>query len=430
MARGIERLSALFVGKVKEPGMYADGAGLYLQVTKAAPDDRGRPKVTKSWIFRYTLRGRAREMGLGPIHDVSLAEARETARQYRKLRKEGIDPIEHRKKERQARALETARSITFKRAAEDYIELHKAEWGTDSKSPQQWANSLANYVYPVFGDWSVQLIDTPAVLKVLEKDNFWTTKTVTAERVRGRIETILDWCATRGYRAKGDNPATWVGHLEHSLPQPAKVHSIAHHPALPYTEIGDFMVRLRERKAVSARALEFLILTATRSNETLGAKWVEIKEVERYWEIPAERMKGRKNKRRAHKVPLSDEALAVLLEMKKISRGEFVFPNGTRRFPLGSIAMDDLLRRMDIPRERATVHGFRSTFRDWASERTNFPREVCEMALAHAIGDKTEEAYRRGDLYEKRRRLMDAWARHCAALAEATGEVRELRAAG
>jgi integrase len=387
--------------------MYADGGGLYLQVTLTARD--GEP--AKSWIYRYMLRGKAREMGLGSLNAISLQQARGKALDCRRLRQEGIDPIDARRAAREQTVLEAAKAITFKSAAADYVKRHRAGWH-NGKHAAQWEATLATYAEPIIGGLSVQAIDTGLVLKVLEP--IWTAKPETASRLRGRIESILDWAKARGYR-QGENPARWRGHLDKLLPAPAKVRRIKPHAALPYADLTDFMTPLRTQEGVAARALEFAILTAARTGEVIGARWGEIDLAAKLWAVPADRMKARKE----HRVPLSPRALEILSEIKPAAcNGEpsdtnrqFIFSGGKPGQPLSNMALLMLLRRMG--RDDLTVHGFRSTFRDWAAERTNFPSEVPEMALAHAVGDKIEAAYRRGDLFEKRARLMNDWAKFC-----------------
>jgi len=404
----IGQLTALKVARLSDPGLYLDGAGLYLQVSKTG---------TKSWLYCFTLHGRSREMGLGSLNDVSLAEAREKAAEARKLKQSGVDPIEARKAARDAARLAAASAIKFKDAAERYIAAHAPGW-RNAKHAAQWRATLEQYAYPIFGNVPVQSIDTGLVTKALEP--IWTTKTETASRVRGRIESILDWATARGYR-RGDNPARWRGHLENLLPARAKVQKVQHHEALPYAEMAAFFAALREQQGTAARALEFTILTAARTSETIGATWDEIDFDDATWTVPAERIKGG----REHRVPLSASALAVLRAQQKAQheagyKGQFVFPGDKPGRPLSNMAMLALLKRMD--RDDLTVHGFRSTFRDWAAERTNYPREVAEAALAHVVGDKVEAAYRRGDLFEKRCRLMAEWAKFCTTPQKA-GEV-------
>ena len=402
MARVIGRLTALKVSRAIKPGMYADGGGLYLQVTGNG---------AKSWIYRYMLRGREREMGLGSLSAVCLADARTKAAECRSLRQEGIDPIDVRKKTRDQARLDAASTLTFKDAASSYIDAHRAGW-RNPKHIWQWGATLTTYANPIIGDLSLHLIDTALVLKVLEP--IWPTKPETASRLRGRIEAVLDWATVRGYR-KGDNPARWRGHLSKLLPARSKVRKVKHHTALPYAELPDFMVTLRGQGGIAARALEFTILTAARTGEVIGATWDEICEAEKVWIVPGNRMKAGKE----HRVPLSNPALAILKELKSNGNaGEgFVFHGAKRGKPLSNTAMIAVLRRMG--RGDLTVHGFRSSFRDWVAERTNFPGEVAEMALAHTVSDKVEAAYRRGDLFERRRRIMTEWATFCAASTQA-----------
>jgi integrase len=393
---------------VRRRGLYGDGGGLFLQVS---------PSGTKSWVFRFKEAGKLRVMGLGPLHTVGLADARQKAHECRRLRLEGKDPIEERKVGRTAARLEAAKAITFKECAENYIEAKKVGW-RNPKHTDQWPATLGTYVYPHFGGLPVQSIDVALVLKALEP--IWTTKPETATRVRGRIESVIDWATARGYR-KGDNPARWRGHLENLLANRNNVRRVAHHAALAYAEIGTFMIELRKQEGIGPRALEFAILTAARTGEVIGAKWTELNVLDWLWIVPAERMKAGKE----HRVPLSQPAIAILEKMQAIRLNNYVFPGGRRGQPLSGMAMLMLLRRMG--NRDVTVHGFRSTFRDWAAECTAFPAEVAEMALAHAVGDKVEAAYRRGDLFQKRRQIMEAWARFC--LVPATlGEVLPLRA--
>lgn len=396
MARATNRLSAVEVRGITRKGMHHDGGGLYLQVSASG---------AKSWILRYMLDGRAREMGLGPVHAIPLAEARKRAAECRRMRLDGIDPIEARSAERGQKKLAAAKAMTFDACAAAYIDAHKAGW-QNAKHRDQWRNTLSSYAGPVFGSLLVQAVDVGLVMKALEP--IWLTKPETASRLRGRIEAVLDWAAVRGHR-KGENPARWRGHLDKLLPARRKIRKVEHHPALPYDELAEFIAALRDQEGVAAQALEFLILTAARTDEVIGAQWDEINMADGLWTVPAERMKARKE----HRVPLSDAALGILEDLAKVRQDDFVFPGGRRGRPISNMAMAMSVRRMG--RNDLTVHGFRSTFRDWAAERTNFPREVAEMALAHSVGDKVEAAYRRGDLFEKRRQLADAWARFCAA---------------
>jgi integrase len=335
------------------------------------------------------------------VNAISLAEARKRTAECRRMRHDGIDPIEARGAQRDQKRLEGARSMTFDVCAEAYIEAHKASW-RNGKHAEQWRGSLRNYASPVFGSSPVQAIDLALVMKALEP--IWQTKSETASRLRGRIESVLDWATVRGYR-KGENPARWRSHLDKLLPTRAKIQKVKHYPALPYAEIGAFMEALRGQEAVAARALEFLIQTAARTGEIIGTRWDEVDLTDKIWVVPGARMKAG----REHRVPLSGPALAVLKKMNEICESDFVFPGGKKGMPLSNMAMLALLKR--IGRNDLTAHGFRSTFRDWAAERTTFPREVVEMALAHTIENKVEAAYRRGDLFQKRRQLMEAWAR-------------------
>jgi len=396
MARKMKQLTAVAVAKKKEPGLYADGGGLYLRIG---------PTGAKSWIFRYMLDGRRRDMGLGPEHAVPLADARLRAEELRKQLVDRRDPLEARDEQRLASKLEAAKAVSFRECAEAYIKSHSPGW-RNAKHADQWRNTLATYADPIIGGLSVQTIDTGLVLKVLTP--MWETKTETATRVRGRIESILDWATAREYR-KGENPARWKGHLDNLLPHRSKVQKVQHHAALPVEAMGSLMVELRKQEAVSAKGLEFLILTAARTGEVVAARWSEFDFIKKVWVVPSERMKAG----REHRVPLSAAAISVLVKLKKADLSpDFVFPGLRPNKPLSNMAFLQLLKRMK--RDDLTAHGFRSTFRDWAAERTNYPREVAEMALAHTVSDKVEAAYRRGDLLEKRHRLMEEWAGFCA----------------
>lgn len=400
MARTIAKLSALKVNRIAKSGMYSDGGGLYLQVT-----GDGKKNVSRSWIFQFKVRGRERQMGLGPVHTITLAEARQKATECRKLRLEGIDPIEARRATRDQAKLENAKAMTFKACAEKYIEAHRAGW-RNAKHGDQWANTLATYAYPIFGAVPVQAVDVGLIMRVLQP--IWTIKTETASRVRGRIESVLDWAKARGYR-RGDNPARWRGHLDNLLAKQSKIQKVQHHAALSYGQIGTFVANLRKQEGIAARALEFTILTAARTGETIGARREEVNDDATVWTVPANRMKV---DTKEHRVPLSPVATTLVKRALASHGGEFVFPGGKAKKPLSNMAMAAVLDRMG--RDDITVHGFRSTFRDWAAEMTSFPREVAEMALAHVVDDKVEAAYRRGDLFEKRRKLMEAWAAYCA----------------
>ena len=362
--------------------------------------------VTKSWVYRFVspVTGKPRWMGLGPADAIKLAKARELARTARETVKLGGDPIEARREQRMAAKLETAKRITFGKCAEDYIATHKASW-KNKKHVAQWESTFEgeDAATTAINELPVAAIDTALVLNVLRP--IWKSKPETASRVRGRIERVLAWATVSEYR-RGENPARWRGHLAEMLPAKTKVHRVKHHKALPYAEIPQFMSELRERHNVSARALEFTILSATRTNESIGARWSEIDLKEKIWTIPGERMKSK----RPHRVPLSDRALAILAAVPR--EGDFVFPGGKANKPLSDMAMLELARGMIG--NGYTVHGFRSSFRDWCKEQTNFPREIAELALAHVLADKSEAAYSRGDALDKRRQLMAAWARYCA----------------
>ena len=392
MARAVGKLSSLDVARSKKRGYYGDGGGLYLLVG---------PNGAKSWVFRFRKEGKLREMGLGPLHTIGLAEARQKAQDCRRKRLDGIDPIEAKRAALATARLDDAKTMTFRQCAESYIKAHRAGW-RNPKHAEQWPSTLATYVYPVFGALPVQAIDVGLVLKALEP--IWTVKPETASRVRSRIESVLDWATARGCR-QGENPARWRGHLENLLPKKSKVRRVEHHAALSYDELPEFMAELRQQEGIAARALEFAILTVARTGAVIGAQWSEFDLSARLWTLPAERMKAG----REHRAPLSDRAIAILEEMRRLHGGDFVFPGARRHHPIGETSFFVLLRRMG--RGDLTAHGFRSTFSDWCGERTNFPAEVREMALAHTVNDKVEAAYRRGDLFQKRRQVMDAWAR-------------------
>lgn len=378
------------VAKLNKPGYYCDGMGLYLQVSKSG---------SKSWIMRYTLAGKPCEMGLGSFLTFTLAEARHRATAQRKLLTDGIDPLATKRGDLLTKRLADANVITFDKAATAFIEANSPAW-RNAKHADQWRNTLATYASPVIGTLPVSKIETAHVLRILSP--IWSSKTETATRIRGRIEKILDWAKVQGYRT-GDNPAAWRGHLSEALPTPSKVADAGHHAALPWVEMGAFMTHLRAAQGAGARAMELIILTATRTSEVLNAKWSEFDLDAELWVIPKERMKGF----REHRVPLSAAALRILRAQPRLS--EYVFPG--KKGALSNMTCLQTLKRMD--RGDLTVHGFRSTFRDWTADATAYPRDVCEMALAHAIEDKSEAAYRRGDLIEKRRALMSDWADHC-----------------
>ena len=420
MAREMERLTALRVEKLKsegspKPGMYADGGGLYLRVT---------PEGARNWVLRYMIDRRPRWMGLGPLSLYGLADARSKALDARRQRHEGIDPIEARRAARARQRFEAAKAITFKQCAEAYIKAHGAAWKNE-KHAAQWPSTLEIYAYKVIGKLPVQAVDTGLVLKVLEP--IWMEKPDTSSRLRGRLESILDFAKVRGYR-EGENPARWRGHLDKLLPAPSKVREVEHHAALPYAKLPAFLIALREQEGIAAEALEFLILTAARTGEVVGARWSEIDFLDKVWVVPAPRMKAH----REHRVPLSPRALAILREMQELRSDDkldsFVFPGRKPGLALSNMAFLMLLRRME--RGDLTAHGFRATFKTWTSERTSFQNEIAEAALAHFIGNKVEQAYRRGDLFEKRRRLMQQWATFCttAPAQEPQSNITPLRA--
>lgn len=401
-----------------KPGRHADGGGLHLLV---------KENGARSWVYRFMLKGKARDMGLGAASGpeaISLSAARDKADALRMKVKAGIDPLAERNREA-AEELAAAQAamiagITFKAVAEDYIAANEDSW-RNAKHRQQWQNTLATYVYPVIGSLPVADIGTGHVLKILEP--IWKAKAETASRVRGRMETILDAAKARGYR-DGENPARWRGHIAQILPARTRL-TRGHHKALAYEKIPEFVAKLREREATAALALEFSILTAARTGEVIGATWKEVDLDRAHWTIPAKRMKAGKE----HRVPLSPRAVEILKAVQplnKLDRADApIFPS-TKGGSLSGMAMSMLLRRMKVD---VTVHGFRSGFRDWSAECTGYAHEVCEMALAHVIGNKAEVAYRRGDLFEKRRRLMADWATYCASNGAAGAKVTPIRGA-
>lgn len=425
----MRRLTATEVKTLRHPGgkarpvTFPDGEGLVLQVTLAG---------SKSWLFRFQLHGRAREMGLGSVATtgkeeeaggVSLARARELAREARALLRRGVDPIARREVDR-ADAKRRARAEaehTFRAAAEALIDAKRPGWRSP-KHAKQWSATLEAYAYPAFGDTPVARIGTDEVLRALRP--VWTRAPETASRLRQRIEAVLDAARVKGWRS-GENPARWKGHLDHELPAPRKVRAVEHHPALPWPRVGDFMRALREKEGKAARALRFAVLTVARSGEVRGMRWREVDLEARVWTVPAERMKAR----RTHRVPLSDAALAVLTEMREQACGpdSCVFPGARGAAPLSDMALSMLVRGMcfdglpeggpprwrDAEGNAVVPHGLRSTFRDWAGETRPEGREVVEAALAHTVKNKAEAAYARSDLLERRRALMDAWAEQC-----------------
>ena len=384
------RLTARGTATLSAPGKYGDGRGLWLRI---------RPDGGKAWVFRYTRQRRAREMGLGPAPDVSLKEARDQAAAARQLLRQGRDPIEVRRTEQAAR-----RGVpSFRQCADDFILDNEIGWH-NPKHRQQWRNTLAAYAFPVLGDKPVDVIGTDDVLRVLQP--LWQAKSETASRLRGRMERVLDWARVKKFR-HGENSARWRNHLENLLPKPSEVRAVRHFAALPWRDLPAFMDDLRGRVGVAARALEFAILTAARSGEVRAMPWSEV--AGDVWKVPAERMKAKSK----HRVPLSPRACAVLELMRRFGfePDRLVFPGMRAGKPMSDMTLGAVLKRMRY--SSLTVHGFRSTFRDWAAESTNYPHEVCEQALAHTLSNTVEAAYRRGDLLEKRRPLMDEWAAYC-----------------
>lgn len=396
VGRTIFKLTAAAVAKQRTPGYFGDGGNLWLQVS---------PAGTKSWVFRFTLAGRAREMGLGPVLDVSLAEARDRAQECRRLVREGVDPIEQRRERAASRKTAVP---SFATAAEAYIAAHGPKWRNE-KHREQWRSTLTTYAAPVIGQMPVHMVETVHVLAILRP--IWTEKTETARRLRQRIEAVLDWATVAGYRT-GSNPARWKGHLDVLLPDPGKVATVEHHAALPYQQIGPFVAALRQQAGTAARAVELITLTACRTSEAFNAKAAEFDLQAGIWTIPRDRTKAG----REHRVALSRQAVRLLKSLTPDEQGH-VFPGAKEGKPLSNMAGLQLLKRMGLG--DFTVHGLRATFKTWATEQTSYPRETVEGALAHAVRDKVEAAYLRGDALEKRRRLMQAWADHCDRPAQA-----------
>lgn len=396
----MSKLNPKQVENLAEPGTYEDGDGLRL-VVKAT----GR----KSWVLRFQLNGKRREMGLGGFPDVGLKAARLAAAEQRKLLTTGVDPMLARDAERETlranQQAAAAKAVTFKTVAADYIAAHRAGW-KNAKHAQQWKNTLSTYSEPIIGHLPTSDITTAHILEILQP--IWTEKTETANRLRNRIELVLDAAKARGLR-DGENPARWRGHLDKLLPKRSKVRAIEHHTALPWPELPAFMAELAKHGELTYKAMRLTILTACRTSEALGATWTEIDLQTRTWTIPATRMKAGKE----HRIPLSDAAIEVLNSLPRIAGSPHLFPSTRQGKHLSNMAMLMGLRRME--REDLTMHGFRSTFRDWAAEHTNYPREVCEMALAHKIADGAEAAYWRGDIFEKRRALMADWGQYATA---------------
>lgn len=396
MPRKAAELGAAQVSRLRDAGHHSVGgvAGLALQVTETG---------ARSWVLRIMIGGRRRDMGLGGYPDVSLGHAREAAREARAKAAAGVDPIQHGRTARSALAASVSAAWTFRECADEFIRAKSPEW-RNLKHGAQWKTTLDTYANPVIGNLQVRDVALPHILQILEP--IWSTKTETATRVRSRIENVLEWAATRGYR-DGLNPARWRGHLSTLLPNPTKIAKVEHHPALPVDQVPAFMKRLRKRDGIAARALEFAILTAARSGEVRGARWEEIDLAKRVWHVPGERMKMGK----PHTAALSKGAIALLKSLPRDEKAQpLVFPSPTGKV-LSDMTLTAVTRRMEVV---AVPHGFRSSFRTFAAENTNIPREVAEMALAHQLVDKVEAAYQRSDLLEKRRALMELWSEHCA----------------
>lgn len=408
--RVLHKLTDRQVRTLTLPGHYGDGGGLWLQISGSG---------AKSWVFRYTRGGRAREMGLGSLLGRSLEQARVAARAAREMLAEGVDPIERKRESSRADHAAQSLRVTFRAEAEALIEQKRPAW-KNAKHADQWTNTLETYAYPVLGDMLVSDIDTAHVERCLRP--IWESKTETATRVRSRIEQVLARASVLKHRS-GENPARWKGHLDKLLAKPDKLAKVRHHPALPYVEIGAFMERLRGMDSTSARLVEFIVLTACRTSEATGATWSEIDLEAGIWSVPASRMKAGK----LHRVPLSPPAIQLLRKMLERRKDEFVFPSGKEGKPLSNMAGLALLGTMG--RRDITIHGMRSTFRDWAAEQTACPREVVELALAHGIEDKVEAAYRRGDAFAKRKKLMADWAKYCATPSKQVATVTPIGAA-
>lgn len=399
-------LGALAVAQIRRRGINFVGgvAGLAINVCQSG---------SRSWVLRYTVNGRRRDKGLGGYPDVTLAQAKELARATRAALSQGVDPVEAGQAARRKLITEQVALMTFSQAATRYIDTHEAGW-RNPKHAQQWRNTIATYAGPVIGERPVRDVGLSEILAILEP--IWRTKTETANRLRGRMESVLDWANARGFRTEA-NPARWRGLLDKLLPSPGKIAKPDHHRALPYADLPAFMKRLATQAGIGARALEFAILTGSRSGEVRGALWNEFDLDEGIWTVPAERMKMSKE----HRVPLSSTALAIVRRQKETAFCEYVFPSAVgakqsafQGTPLSDMTLSAVLRRMKVP---AVPHGFRSTFRDWCAEQTDYPRDVAEMALAHAIGNKVEAAYRRGDLFQKRTQLMQDWADYASGTA-------------
>ena len=397
MPKRARELSPIEVSRLSEPGFHAVGVipGLYLKIGKGD---------ARSWILRTMVGVKRRDIGLGSYPAIKLAAAREKAREARETIEQGRDPVAERQEARQRLMVNAAKSVTFDECARKLLEKKQPEF-RNAKHAAQWSTTLAVYASPVIGKLPVASIELGHITSIL--DPIWTTKTETATRVRGRIESVIDYGIANGWRT-APNPARWKANLDAVLAKPGKLKAVRHHKALPYSDVPELIVELGKRQGTSARALLFLIYTAARSGEIRGASWTEIDLANQLWTIPPDRMKAQ----REHRVPLSDAAIELLGGLKRMAGSDLLFPN-TSGNPLSDMALTKLLRDMEAA---TTAHGLRSSFRDWATERTNYPEFILEMALAHTVSDKVLAAYRRTDLLEKRRRLMADWARFCLAL--------------
>ena len=406
MARTLHRLTALKVERAKKPGLYGDGGSLYLRIA---------PGGSKQWVFRYGVSGRYHDLSLGAVHTFSLADARERAREQRKLLADGLDPLAAKRERAALRAAADATAMSFAQCAAAFIRDNRSEWRS-IKHAREWESTLRRFAYPVIGGLLVQVIDTPLVLRVIEP--LWKSHPVTAQRVRGRIEAVLGWATVHRYR-NGDNPARWRGHLEHALP---KRNGVKHLAALPYTDIPGFVAKLRQDTSVASAALQLVTLTAVRRGEAIFAEWSEVDLDDAVWTIPA----GRTKRNREHRVPLSNLAVALLRDMATIRQSAYVFPGYLAGRPISD---NSVTRVMQATASGTTIHGLRSSFRDWAAERTSFAREVAEAALAHAVASQVEAAYRRTDFFDRRRKLMAEWAAFCQVKPSTGSGVVPIRAA-
>jgi integrase len=426
MPRVAKELSDAALRHIKEPGRYPVGGvpGLYLAVPDAAHPD-GYKREARHWVLRVVVAGKRRDIGLGGYPEVGLGAARQKAKELREQIRQGRDPLAERRAAKQAVAAAAAAAVRFRDFAADYIMKHEKEW-SNPKHSSQWTATIENYANPIIGDMIVADIQTEHILKVLEqpvgdgdaKTTLWLSRTETAKRLRGRVESILDAATVRKLRS-GENPARWKGHLDHTLPAPGKVAKVEHHAAMPYAEVPVFVQRLQEVEGQGAKALLFAILTAARSGEVRGATWNEIDVDNAVWVIPAGRMKAR----REHRVPLSPQAVELLRQQTKGKPDDLVFPGAKKGKPLSDMSLTAVLRRLGV---KVTAHGFRSSFRDWAADRTTFPRELAEKALAHALSSEVEAAYQRSDMFDKRRKLMEAWGGYATTPPAAAGTVTRL----